>query len=59
VLQGFESPTALPYDRAPVQAHTTQSSQWLPFELDEVDSRRLLEFAKAHRLTLNTLVQGA
>ncbi|MGH9282507.1 MAG: condensation domain-containing protein, partial [Acidimicrobiales bacterium] len=59
VLAGFESPTALPYDRAPVQAHTTQSSQWLPFELDEVDSRRLLGFAKAHRLTMNTLVQGA
>src|SRR5206468_10482149 len=59
VLQGFESPTPLPYDRPPVSAHTSQSSASLPFELDQADSRRLLAVAKAHRLTMNTLVQGA
>ncbi|HMC03847.1 MAG TPA: condensation domain-containing protein, partial [Actinomycetota bacterium] len=59
VLAGLESPTALPYDRAPVQAHTTRSSAWLPLELGEAESARLSEFAKGHRLTLNTVVQGA
>src|SRR3989440_576575 len=59
VLVGLESPTALPYDRAPLQAHTTRSSAWLPLELGEGESARLSEFAKGHRLTLNTVVQGA
>ncbi|HMC51697.1 MAG TPA: amino acid adenylation domain-containing protein, partial [Acidimicrobiales bacterium] len=59
VLTGLESPTALPYDRAPRQAHTTRSSAWLPLELGEAESARLSEFAKGHRLTLNTVVQGA
>src|SRR3989440_169591 len=59
VLTGLESPTALPYDRAPLQAHTTRSSAWLPLELGEAESARLSEFAKGHRLTLNTVVQGA
>src|SRR2546421_5758745 len=59
VLVGLESPTALPYDRAPLQAHATHSSAWLPLELGEAESARLSEFAKGHRLTLNTVVQGA
>src|SRR5207302_10138004 len=46
-------------DRAPRQAHTTRSSAWLPLELGETESARLSEFAKGHRLTLNTVVQGA
>jgi amino acid adenylation domain-containing protein/non-ribosomal peptide synthase protein (TIGR01720 family) len=58
VLEGFESPTPLPYDRAPATAYATHSAQWWSFELDETVSGRLHQFAKQHRLTLNTVVQG-
>ncbi|MGH3907542.1 MAG: non-ribosomal peptide synthase/polyketide synthase, partial [Pseudonocardiaceae bacterium] len=58
VLGGFESPTPLPYDRAPAPAHAARSAQWLSFELGEGESGRLYEFAKHHRLTLNAVVQG-
>jgi non-ribosomal peptide synthase protein (TIGR01720 family) len=59
VLSGLDSPTPLPYDRAPTQAHTTRSAQCLSVDLDEGKSRRLDEFAKCHGLTPNTVVQGA
>jgi amino acid adenylation domain-containing protein/non-ribosomal peptide synthase protein (TIGR01720 family) len=58
VLAGLESPTALPYDRAPVQAHTTRSSDWLPLELPAEQSDRLRSLAQRNGLTLNTVVQG-
>jgi amino acid adenylation domain-containing protein/non-ribosomal peptide synthase protein (TIGR01720 family) len=57
-LEGFESATPLPYDRAPATAYATHSAEWLSFHLDEGMSGRLYEFAKQHRLTLNTVVQG-
>ncbi|HEX9317134.1 MAG TPA: condensation domain-containing protein, partial [Actinomycetota bacterium] len=58
-LAGFESPTTLPYDRAPVRAHATRSSEWLALELGEQASDRLRALAQRNGLTLNTLVQGA
>jgi amino acid adenylation domain-containing protein/non-ribosomal peptide synthase protein (TIGR01720 family) len=58
VLSGLESPTALPYDRAPVQAHTTRSSEWLALELSEELSGGLRGLAQRNGLTLNTVVQG-
>jgi amino acid adenylation domain-containing protein/non-ribosomal peptide synthase protein (TIGR01720 family) len=59
VLAGFETPTPLPYDRAPVGTHATRSAEWLSFELEERISGRLHEFARHHRLALNSVIQGA
>ncbi|MCA1681985.1 MAG: condensation domain-containing protein, partial [Actinobacteria bacterium] len=59
VLSGFDSPTLLPYDRAPVEAHRAESSQSVPIELAVEQSNRLREVAKRNGLTVNTLVQGA
>ncbi|MGH3813036.1 MAG: condensation domain-containing protein, partial [Pseudonocardiaceae bacterium] len=58
VLEGFESPTPLPYDRAPATAYATHSAEWLPFQLGERVSGRLYHFARQNRLTLNAVVQG-
>ncbi|MGH8967396.1 MAG: condensation domain-containing protein, partial [Actinomycetes bacterium] len=59
LLGDLEAPTPLPYDHAPEQAHTTGSSRWLAVELGDDDTGRLDEFARAHHLTINTVVQGA
>jgi amino acid adenylation domain-containing protein/non-ribosomal peptide synthase protein (TIGR01720 family) len=56
VLSDFTAPTPLPYDRP--STHVPRSSQQVPFELGERDSASLYEFAKRHRLTLNTVIQG-
>jgi amino acid adenylation domain-containing protein/non-ribosomal peptide synthase protein (TIGR01720 family) len=57
VLSDFTAPTPLPYDRP--STHDPRSSRQVPFELGERDSASLYEFAKRHRLTLNTVIQGA
>ncbi|MGH3936026.1 MAG: amino acid adenylation domain-containing protein, partial [Pseudonocardiaceae bacterium] len=59
VLSGFESPTPLPYDRQPVEAHRSQSSESVDVELSPRSSTRLYQMAKRNGLTLNTIVQGA
>ncbi|MFI0187757.1 non-ribosomal peptide synthase/polyketide synthase [Streptomyces sp. NPDC017082] len=59
VLAGLNSPTALPYDRRPAPDTTARSGTWLSQRLDARETLRLQEFARRHRLTLNTLVQGA
>ncbi|PSL55729.1 non-ribosomal peptide synthase protein (TIGR01720 family)/amino acid adenylation domain-containing protein [Saccharothrix carnea] len=56
VLAGVESPTPLPYDRAPEQAHRAESSARVVLDLP-VD--RLAAAARGHGLTVNTVVQGA
>ncbi|MBW4717721.1 non-ribosomal peptide synthase/polyketide synthase [Saccharothrix obliqua] len=56
VLRGFDTPTALPYDRPPTDAHRAESSAQLAFDLP---APPLAEVARAHGLTVNTLVQGA
>jgi amino acid adenylation domain-containing protein/non-ribosomal peptide synthase protein (TIGR01720 family) len=58
VLVGFDSPTPLPYDRQPVEAHRTESSQLVRVELSREDSDRLHQVARRNGLTMNTLVQG-
>jgi amino acid adenylation domain-containing protein/non-ribosomal peptide synthase protein (TIGR01720 family) len=62
-LSGFAAPTPLGYDRAPAPAHSSVSSAWLSVRLDEAGSTELSdelhEFARRHRLTVNTVVQGA
>ncbi|MCA1681692.1 MAG: condensation domain-containing protein, partial [Actinobacteria bacterium] len=59
VLSGFDSPTPLPYDRAPVEAHRAESSQSVSLELSVGESTRLREVAQRNGLTVNTVVQGA
>ncbi|HET9255793.1 MAG TPA: condensation domain-containing protein, partial [Pseudonocardiaceae bacterium] len=59
VLSGLTDPTPLPYDRIPARAHTSRSSEQIRIDLDTAASTRLYEFARAHHLTVNALVQGA
>ncbi|MFB7122158.1 non-ribosomal peptide synthase/polyketide synthase [Kitasatospora sp. NPDC056273] len=59
VLGDLAAPTPLPYDRRPAQGDTARSGDWLSHRLDEAVTARLQEFARRHRLTLNTVVQGA
>ncbi|MEW2513259.1 non-ribosomal peptide synthase/polyketide synthase [Streptomyces sp. NPDC046870] len=59
VLAGFGTPTPLPYDRRPAPGTTARSGTWLSQRLDTGRTRLLKEFARRHRLTLNTVVQGA
>ncbi|WP_079165662.1 non-ribosomal peptide synthetase [Streptomyces sp. NRRL S-31] len=59
VLAGLDTPTPLPYDHRPAPGATARSGTWLSQRLDTEHTRRLEEFARRHRLTLNTVVQGA
>ncbi|ARX89450.1 peptide synthetase [Streptomyces alboflavus] len=58
-LAGLAAPTALPYDRRPALGATASSGTWLSQRLGEDSTRRLQEYARLHRLTLNTVVEGA
>jgi len=58
-LAGFDTPTPLPWDHAPVGEHRTRSSESVRAELSELVSARLREVARRHGLTVNTIVQGA
>ncbi|MEU7157964.1 amino acid adenylation domain-containing protein [Streptomyces chrestomyceticus] len=58
-LAGFDAPTPLPYDRQPAEAHRAQSSTPVDFALSTGLTEQLAQMAKDHRLTLNTLIQGA
>ncbi|MCA1682068.1 MAG: condensation domain-containing protein, partial [Actinobacteria bacterium] len=58
-LSGFDSPTALPYDRAPREAHRAESGHTAAAVLTAEQSARLREVAQRNGLTVNTLVQGA
>ncbi|MEU4445217.1 non-ribosomal peptide synthase/polyketide synthase [Actinosynnema sp. NPDC050801] len=58
VLAGVEAPTPLPYDRAPVEAHRTESSESVPVELSADRSARLNRVARRAGLTVSTIVQG-
>ncbi|MFD8251187.1 non-ribosomal peptide synthetase [Streptomyces werraensis] len=58
-LAGYAAPTPLPYDRRPAPGAAARSGTWLSQRLDAAGTARLTDFARRHRLTLNTLVQGA
>ncbi|MGW1863896.1 condensation domain-containing protein, partial [Streptomyces collinus] len=58
-LAGYAAPTALPYDRRPAPGAAARSGTWLSRRLGADGTARLTDFARRHRLTLNTLVQGA
>ncbi len=59
VLDGFDSPTPLPYDRLPTESHRGESSDSVHTELSVERSDRLRTFARRNGLTVNTVVQGA
>ncbi|HEY0640462.1 MAG TPA: amino acid adenylation domain-containing protein, partial [Pseudonocardiaceae bacterium] len=58
VLSGVTSPTPLPWDRPPVEAHRTESSEAVPVTLSAEESDRLRGTARRNGLTVNTIVQG-
>ncbi|MGW0366578.1 amino acid adenylation domain-containing protein [Streptomyces sp. NPDC002990] len=59
LLGGVTEPTSLPFDRRPAETHRAQSSERLVTWLTAEASERLYGFARAHRLTVNAVVQGA
>ncbi|OXM56486.1 non-ribosomal peptide synthetase [Amycolatopsis thailandensis] len=59
VLDGFTTPTPLPFDRRPQEAHRAESAEAVLVELTPEESARLHETAKSAALTVNTIVQGA
>ncbi|MGW6618207.1 amino acid adenylation domain-containing protein, partial [Streptomyces erythrochromogenes] len=59
LLGPVSEPTALPYDRRPADSHRAQSARRLVTWLSEDASRDLYAFARARRLTVNAVVQGA
>ncbi|HZG88897.1 MAG TPA: amino acid adenylation domain-containing protein, partial [Pseudonocardia sp.] len=59
VLAGFDTPTPLPVDRHPVQAHRAESSASVSIALAPERSDRLRAAAQQQGITLNTVVQGA
>ncbi|OON72930.1 non-ribosomal peptide synthetase [Streptomyces tsukubensis] len=58
-LAGYDTPTPLPYDRRPSQAHRAQSSEPVSFTLDTRESRLLGDMARRYRVTMSTVVRGA
>ncbi|MEU8587398.1 non-ribosomal peptide synthase/polyketide synthase [Streptomyces sp. NPDC048664] len=58
-LADLAAPTPLPYDRRPAPDTTARSDTWLSQRLGVRETQALTEYARRHRLTLNTLVQGA
>ncbi|MFE2085320.1 non-ribosomal peptide synthase/polyketide synthase [Streptomyces scopuliridis] len=58
-LAGFRSPTPLPVDRRPAPGHRSHAAERVRIELPTEDAGALTEMAGRHRLTLNSVVQGA
>ncbi len=60
LLHGFKQPTALPFtERQDVTGPEGETQPVVALHLSRELTQRLTGFAKEHRLTLNTLVQGA
>ncbi|WP_369679405.1 non-ribosomal peptide synthase/polyketide synthase [Streptomyces albidoflavus] len=58
-LAGFTAPTALPYDRAPGEAHRTGSTGRFATRLGADASAAVTAAARRHRVTPGTLAQAA
>ncbi len=58
-LADFTEPTSLGIERAAHQPLEEESYASHRIQLSEVDTKNLGDFARRHRLTLNTLAQGA
>ncbi|MGC7103140.1 amino acid adenylation domain-containing protein, partial [Amycolatopsis lurida] len=59
LLDGFDGPQALPWDRSPAPGHRPWASRRSPVTLPSGLPERVAEFARSHRLTVNAVVQGA
>ncbi|WP_447008461.1 amino acid adenylation domain-containing protein [Saccharothrix isguenensis] len=59
VLAGFDSPTALPFDRQQVEAHRAESGATVGVTLTSGRTDRLRDFSRRNGLTVNTVLQGA
>ncbi|WP_328491696.1 non-ribosomal peptide synthase/polyketide synthase [Streptomyces sp. NBC_00414] len=59
VLTELTAPTPLPYDRRPARSSAARSDTWLSQWLGTEETKRLEDFARRNRLTLNTVAQGA
>ncbi|GLZ39062.1 non-ribosomal peptide synthetase [Actinokineospora sp. NBRC 105648] len=59
VLGVVEAPTALPFDRPRASVAQATTSARTEISLSEKETAELTAFAKAHRLTPGTVVQGA
>ncbi|MDT5028082.1 MAG: hypothetical protein QOE61_4508, partial [Micromonosporaceae bacterium] len=59
VLSSVDGPTALPYDRHPVQAHRSESTVSVRVALSAEESDAVRRMTRANGLTVNTVVQGA
>ncbi|MCM2578009.1 non-ribosomal peptide synthetase [Streptomyces meridianus] len=59
LLAGFDTPVALPYDHTPDDVRAARSTAALVENLPEALSAAVHDFAQAHRLTSNAVVQGA
>ncbi|MFF2133879.1 amino acid adenylation domain-containing protein, partial [Streptomyces olivochromogenes] len=58
LLTGLKTPTALPYDRRPDASHRAQARDRLVNRLSPELSAEVYAFARRHRLTVNTVMQG-
>ncbi|MFJ8663640.1 amino acid adenylation domain-containing protein [Streptomyces sp. NPDC093795] len=59
VLAGYDTPVPLPYDRVPEDVRAARATERQELDLPAGLSDAVLGFAKRHRLTVNTVVQGA
>ncbi|GAA2931350.1 amino acid adenylation domain-containing protein [Streptomyces enissocaesilis] len=59
VLAGYDTPVALPYDHIPDDVRAARSTERLELDLPDKPSDAVLAFARQHRITVNTIVQGA
>ncbi|MFC9653992.1 amino acid adenylation domain-containing protein, partial [Streptomyces sp. NPDC056937] len=58
-LAGFEEPSALPFDRAPDNAHRARSTDRVTLRLPTATARTVVDFARRSRVTVGTMVHGA
>ncbi|MFL6140895.1 MAG: non-ribosomal peptide synthase/polyketide synthase [Labedaea sp.] len=58
-LAGFDTPTALPFDRPPREAHRAESTESIRVALGPQQSAELRSAAGSAGLTVSTVVQGA
>ncbi|WP_030896604.1 non-ribosomal peptide synthetase [Streptomyces sp. NRRL F-5053] len=58
-LAGYDTPVALPADRQADPEHASWATRHLEVELPGTLSTDVADFARRHRLTVNTVIQGA
>ncbi|CAL9567060.1 amino acid adenylation domain-containing protein [Streptomyces sp. enrichment culture] len=59
VLAGYDTPVPLPYDRVPEDVRAARATEREELDVPAGLSDAVLDFARRHRLTVNTVVQGA